>query len=92
MYIKLYKYKFLKRNIVNSKKRLNSIISIMLNIKMFIASLSLLGNKIANSKLSVASVFNNTTVEENKVKIPKASSEKSLVNIGIEEKTIILKF
>ena len=55
---------------------------------MFMASLSLFGNKIANSMLRVASVFNNNTVDENNVKIPKASSEKSLVNIGIDEKTI----
>ena len=60
----------------------------MLNTNMFIASLSLFGNIIANSKLSVASVFSNITAEENNVKTPKASSENILVNKGIVKKTI----
>ena len=66
----------------------NMNINRMLNTNMFIASLSLFGNIIANSKLSVASVFSNITVEENNVKIPKASSENIRVNIGIVKKTI----
>ncbi|GGK47195.1 hypothetical protein GCM10007963_14360 [Lutibacter litoralis] len=79
---------FLKRKIITIKNSVNNSINRELNTNMFIASLSLFGNIIANSKFSVASVFSNITVDENNVKIPKASFENILVNTGIDKKTI----